>query len=67
MHMQDEDEGNPTFCWRPDARDRRDMSTIIDLDPDIPAANEAGARTEALRAALRDYARKLRRRAERAA
>lgn len=53
-----------TFCWRIQPLDARDMATIIELDPDIIPG--AGARTAAIRAALRDYARRLRKRGPRA-
>ena len=57
----------PIFSFRLTSRDRANLVAIVDLDPDIPARNEGGARTEAVRAALREYAKKLRRRAERTA
>ena len=57
----DDGSESPTFSWRIQPLDARDMGTIMELDPDVLS------RTDALRAALRDYAKKLRKRAERAA
>lgn len=50
------------FCLRLNDRDQRNLADIINLDADLPNGNQAGARTEAVRAALREYAKKLRRR-----
>ena len=58
---------NPVFCLRLTPRDLENLTAIIDFDPDIPTRDEAGARTEGVRAALRDYAKKLRKRVGRAA
>lgn len=54
-------EAAPVFSFRLLRLDARDVDTIVKLDPDVLN------RTEALRAAIRDYARKLRKRADRAA
>lgn len=52
---------SPVFCWRVQTLDARDLDSITALDPDVLN------RTGALRAAIRDYAKKLRKRAERRA
>jgi hypothetical protein len=60
--MQDEEATEVSvFSFRVQPRDARDLATIIELDENVDS------RTEAVRAALRDYAKKLRKRAERAA
>jgi hypothetical protein len=55
-----EGEEAPVFSFRLLRLDARDVDTIVKQDPDVLN------RTDAIRAALRDYARKLRKRAERA-
>ena len=54
-------EPSPVFSFRLLRLDARDMDLIREQDPDVLS------RTDAIRAALRDYARKLRKRAEKAA
>ena len=54
-----EDDGDNTFCWRIQPLDARDLGSIMELDEDV------SSRTQAVRAAIRDYAKKLRKRAER--
>ena len=55
-----EDDDKPILSIRLKWIDRRDLTDIIDLDPDV-AKND---RTAATRAALRYYAKYLRRRAK---